>query len=175
MHGAVKLIGSALIVAACIGFAGALAEKQKYHRDVLLSLIRILSLLAGEIRYERLTMAEALERLSKKYHGPTGEVMQKIADRLREVSVKDLESVWRFYFKEQQKKLMLSGEELDIVLETGRNLGQLDTEAQVSHLHRCRGRLEQKLADAEKEMAEKRKLYRYLAVAVGVMVILVFV
>ncbi|MCC8152448.1 MAG: stage III sporulation protein AB [Lachnospiraceae bacterium] len=168
-----KLIGSVLILSACIGYAGALAEKQEYHRDVLLSLIRILSLLAGEIRYERLTMAEALGRLTEKYHGPAGEVMKKIADRLREASCGDLESVWRFYFQNEQRRLMLSGEELDILLETGRNLGYLDAEAQVSHLHRCRERLEQKLEEAEKVMAEKRRLYAYLSVAVGVMVILV--
>ncbi len=170
-----KLIGSVLVLSACIGYAGALSEKKKYHRDVLLSLIRILSLLAGEIRYERLTMTEALERLTEKYHGPTGEVMQKIADRLRDVSCEKLESVWRFYFQEEQKRLMLSGEELDILLEAGRNLGYLDAEAQVGHLHRCRERLEQKLGEAEKEMAEKRKLYAYLSVAVGVMVILVLI
>lgn len=171
----VKLISSVLILSSCIGYAGTLMEKQKYHRDVLLSLICILSLLAGEIRYERLTMAEALGRLTEKYHGPAGEVMQKIADRLREVSCEDLESVWRFYFQEEQSRLMLSGEEIDILLETGRNLGYLDVEAQVGHLHRCRERLELKLREAEKNMAEKKKLYGYLSVAAGVMMILILV
>lgn len=170
-----KLLGAALVLTSSVGYACALIEKQKYHRDVLLSLIRILNLLAGEIRYERITIADALEKLTQKYHGPVGIVICRISNQLREVLCQDLGEAWSSCFREKQRELMLTGEELDIVLEIGKNLGCLDVEAQVEHLRRCRDCLEQKLEESEKDMAEKRKIYCYLAVAVGAMVILILI
>ncbi|MCD8231027.1 MAG: stage III sporulation protein AB [Clostridiales bacterium] len=170
-----KLTGAVCVLTACIGYAAVLTEKQKNHREVLLSLIRIMNLLADKIRYERMTMAEALGGLNRKYRGPAGDVLNRIAEKLREDVWESLEMVWRFCFKEKQRELFLTDEEMDIVLETGKNLGYLDVEAQAMHLLHCRERLEQKLYEAEKEMAEKQKIYRCLAVAAGVMVILVLV
>ena len=73
------------------------------------------------------------------------------------------------------KNLMLTEEEMDIVLETGKNLGYLDVEAQMGHLKNCRMRLEGKPEAAQREFVERRRVYRYLGVAVGVMVILVLI
>jgi len=168
-----KTAGAVCVLTACIGYAASLTERQKYHRDVLLSLIQILELLAGEIRYERLTMAEVFRNMDKKYHGPAGETMRHIADRLVSSEYENLENVWSSAFRKDKKVLMLSEEELDILLDTGKNLGYLDVEAQMNHLYHCRQRLEQKLQEAQKSLDEKKRLYRYLAVAAGVMVILV--
>ena len=161
-----KLVGSVLIMAACIGYTGYLLEKQKAHRDVLQALISMLDLLSGKLRYERMTMGEALAGLNKKYHGAVGCVMGRIADRLMAGNCENLESIWRTEFAE---------EEMDIVLETGKNLGYLDVEAQMGHLKNCRMRLEGKLEAAQREFVERRRVYRYLGVAVGVMVILVLI
>ena len=170
-----KLVGSVLIMAACIGYTGYLLEKQKAHRDVLQALISMLDLLSGKLRYERMTMGEALVGLNKKYHGAVGCVMGRIADRLMAGNCENLESIWRTEFAEAQKELMLTEEEMDIVLETGKNLGYLDVEAQMGHLKNCRMRLEGKLEAAQREFVERRRVYRYLGVAVGVMVILVLI
>lgn len=170
-----KLMGSVLIMAACIGYTGYLLEKQKAHQDVLQSLISMLDLLSGKLRYERMTMGEALAGLNKKYHGAVGGVMGRIADRLMAGVSENLEGIWRAEFTAAGKELMLTEEELDIVLETGKNLGYLDVEAQTGHLKNCRTRLERRLEIVRKEAAEKRRVYRYLGMAVGVMVILVLI
>ena len=162
-------------MAACIGYASALLENLKYHREVLQSFIQIWDLLAGEIRYERLTMAEAFQNLDRKYHGPAGSIMRRVSERLAAADEENLETVWADVFRKEQKALMLSPEEMDILLDTGKTLGYLDAEAQVSRLNYFRGRLEKKFQEAEKEIYEKRKLYRYLAVAVGVLIVLIAV
>lgn len=168
----IKIAGAVCVLAACLGYAASLTEKQKNHRDILLSLIQILELVAGEIRYERLTMAEIFRNLDKKYHGSAGGALRLIADRLALSEYENLEVVWGSVFQQEQKTLLLSDEELDILLDTGKNLGYLDVEAQVSHLHLCRQRLDQKLQEVQKDLDEKKRLYRYLAVAAGAMVIL---
>lgn len=171
----VKIFGSVLVLAACIGYTNGLMEKQKNHESILQSLVQILGLLMGEIRYERLPMAEAFCRMDKKYNGPAATVMKQIADKLASVSYENLEGVWAEAFRGEQKRLMLTDEELDILLDVGKNLGYLDADAQISHLEGCQKRLQQKVDAAAKEIAEKRKVYRYLGVAAGVLVILVLV
>ena len=160
---------------ACIGCSGHLLEKQKQHRDVLQSLISMAELLSGKIRYERQPMEEALLGLNRRYPSPAGNVLGQIADRLSKGTYENLEDVWRQLFFQEQKQLMLTDEELDIVLEMGKNLGYLDAEAQVQHLKSCCQQLGRKLLEAQRELEEKRKVYRYLGVAVGVMVVLILV
>lgn len=171
----VKIFGSVLVMAACIGYTNGLMEKQKYHENVLQSLVHILGLLMGEIRYERLPMADAFCRLDKKYNGPAGAVLKQISDKLATVSYENLESVWEEAFHGGQKELMLTDEELDILLDAGKNLGYLDAETQISHLQVCQQRMMQKLDAVRKDIAGKRKVYRYLGVAAGVLVILILV
>ena len=170
-----KILGSVLVLAACIGYSSYLLEKQKSHRDILQAFISMLDLLSGKLRYERLAMGEALAGLNRRYHGAVGSVMGRIADRLACGVCENLEEVWREEFAAAAKALMLTEEEKDIILETGKNLGYLDVDAQMGHLKLCRERLQGKLAEAETELAERRKLYRYLGMAVGVMVILILI
>lgn len=171
----IKLLGSVLVMTACIGYTNGLMERQKYHENVLQSLVHILELMMGEIRYERLPMAETFCRLDKKYNGPAGTVMKQISDKLMQGSSEDLESVWRAAFCKEQKNLMLTEEELDILMDVGKNLGYLDAESQIGHLKVCQKRFMQRLEAVRIELAKKRKVYRYLGVAAGVLVILILV
>ena len=170
-----KLAGAVLVFVACIGYSSYLLEKQKTRRNVLQAFISMLDLPSGKLRYERLPVEEVLEELDQKYHGVVGAVMGRIADRLTAGICENLETIWREEFAAAEKQLMLTGEEMEIVLETGKNLGYLDVEAQMGHLKGCRERLSGKLAEAEAELKEKRRIYRYLGIAVGVLVILVLV
>ena len=148
-------------------------KNKKSHRDILQAFISMLDLLSGKLRYERLAMEEALAGLNRRYHGAVGSVMGRIADRLACGVCENLEEVWREEFAAAAKALMLTE---DAALDcTGKNLGYLDVDAQMGHLKLCRERLQGKLAEAETELAERRKLYRYLGMAVGVMVILILI
>lgn len=171
----IKILGSVLVMAACIGYSSYLLDKQKSHRNVLQTFIQILELLSNEIRYERITMAEAFCRMDRKYYGPAGEVMRQISDKLLEGKSENLEMAWKDTFVREQQVLMLKDEELDIMLDVGKNLGYLDAEAQVGHLKNCCIRLEKKLEEAQAELTEKKKVYGYLGVAVGLMVVLILI
>ena len=168
-----KLVGSVLIMAACIGYTGYLLEKQKAHRDVLQALISMLDLLSGKLRYERMTMGEALAGLNKKYHGAVGCVMGRIADRLMAGNCENLESIWRTEFAEAQKELMLTEEEMDIVLETGKNLGYLDVDMQERTLKLYLEQLDLTIDYLRQNQREKCRLYTSLGIMGGMFLVIV--
>ncbi|MCC8017056.1 MAG: stage III sporulation protein AB, partial [Lachnospiraceae bacterium] len=101
------------------------------------------------------------------------QILRQMVQQLSGTEYADLESVWESCFRDNKRELMLTAEELDIVLEVGKNLGYLDAGAQVNHLRACGRRLEQKLDEVQRELEQKQRIYRTLAVAAGAIVILV--
>ena len=69
----------------------------------------------------------------------------------------------------------LTGEELEEVCRIGKHLGFLDQRQQEEHLQGCRERLQRLLRLRQKELEEKKHMYRCLGVAAGIFVILILV
>lgn len=170
-----KLIGAAFVLLACIGYAGGLLGQIARRRDVLASCLEMTELLAGEIRYDRVPVGEALERIRDKTDSGIACVLEQIADGLKTGDHANLEELWSRSFADAGQKLFLTEEELGEVQDIGKNLGFLDSEAQVNHLMGCRERLKKSLDKTQRELDEKRRLYRYLSLAAGIFVILILV
>lgn len=168
-----KILGAGLILLACVGYARGLLGQIVRHRDILRACCELTDLLAGEIRYERIPMAEALYRIRSKLHPELSEVLLEIADGLEEGGYASMEELWNQSFEGAKKRLSLTDEELGEVKDIGKNLGFLDFDVQVNHLAGCKQRLLKSLEKMQKELDEKRRLYRALSLAAGVFVILI--
>lgn len=168
-----KIAGSVLVMLACLGYAGGLLRQMSRRRDILRSCLEMTELLAGEIRYERAPVAEALRRICGRLDGDLETVIRGIADRLEEGGYGSMEEVWDAGFLREKEKLPLTKEELDGVREIGKNLGFLDLAVQIDHLAGCRERLGRNLDKVQRELDEKRRLYRSLGLAAGIFVILI--
>lgn len=170
-----KIIGAALILFACIGYAGGLLGQIARRRDVLKSCIEMTELLAGEIRYDRVPMEEALESIRNRVDFGIACVLKQITDGLKAGNHANLEKLWSRSFEDAKTKLLLTEEELREVQDIGKNLGFLDSEVQVNHLMGCRERLKKSLDKTQQELDEKKRLYRYLSLAAGIFVILILI
>lgn len=168
-----KIAGSALILCACMGYAGGLLGQIGRRRDILKACLELTELLSGEIRYERIPMAEALYKIRDKLDGELSNVLTAIADGLETGDYTTMEELWGQSFDAAQGKLFLTGEELKEVKDIGKNLGFLDLDVQIGHLSGCRERLLRRFNQVQKELEEKRKLYRSLGLAAGIFAILI--
>lgn len=167
-----KIIGCVFILTACVGYGGSLLGRIARRRDVLQSFLELTELLAGEIRYERIPMAEALYKIRGKLDGELSEVLLAIADGLEEGGYASMEELWNQSFGEAAGRLLLTDEELGEVKDIGKNLGFLDFDVQVKHLQGCKERILKRLAKTQRDLDEKKKLYRSLSLAAGIFVIL---
>ena len=168
-----KLIGSVMVLLACVGYAGGLLRQIVRHRDILKSCMELTELLTGEIRYERIPIAEALRRIQGKVDDELSKILCAVADSMEKGDYGSMEEVWNRNFAQAGKGLLLTEEEMQEVKNIGKNLGFLDFDVQVSHLTGCRERLKRSLDKIQKELDEKKKLYRSLSLAAGIFAILI--
>ena len=155
-----KAAGSMCVLAACIGFVRELLRTGSLHKEYLEALIELTELLSAEIRYERLPIQEALQQIQKKIRPEIAFVLRQMIEQMKDGT---------------GKELFLTGEELEEVCRIGKHLGFLDQRQQEEHLQGCRERLQRLLRLRQKELEEKKHMYRCLGVAAGIFVILILV
>lgn len=170
-----KVCGIVFILAASWGYGNGLIARLSRHRDNLISCREILDLLAGEIRYGKTPMNEAFLLISDRIGGIAGKILKQIADKIATGRYRSLEAVWIEAFTAAGKDLELTQQELKVILRAGKNLGYLDVQAQVSNLKLYSQQIDSFLEQAEKTAAEKKKLYRSLSMAAGLLVVLLLV
>lgn len=167
-----KVCGIIFILAASWGYGNGLAARLGRHRDNLAACREMLDLLAGEIRYGKTPLNEAFLHISERIGGTAGTILRQIADNIAAGGYSSLEEVWREAFQKAGRELELSDQELRVVMRAGKNLGYLDIQAQVSELKLYSRQMELFLEQAEKTVSEKKKLYRSLSMAAGLIVVL---
>lgn len=167
-----KIFGIILVLAASWGYGNGLVARLGRHRENLTACREILDLLSGEIRYGKTPLNEAFVQISDRIGGTAGRLLRKIADQIESGGYRSLEAVWKEAFTDAGKELELTDQELKVMLRAGKNLGYLDVQAQVSNLKLYSRQIEIFLEQAEKTAAEKKKLYRSLSMAAGLLVVL---
>ena len=156
-----KLTGSVCVLVACVGFVREILRTGNLHRKMLESLIEMTELLAAEIRYERLPIQDALLQVQKKVRPEISIVLLHIVEQMKKGSGTEFVTIWE--------------QALDEVCRIGKHLGFLDQTQQEQHLKGCAKRLQRMQEQVQKELEEKKRIYRYLGMAAGIFVILVLV
>lgn len=170
-----KLAGSVCVLAACIGFVREIFCTGMLHRKMLESFIELTELLAAEIRYERLPIQDALLQVQKKVRPEISAVLLHIVKQMQKGNGEEFEVIWEQSFREAQKEMLLDSGELDEVCRIGKHLGFLDQTQQEQHLQGCAKRLQRMQEQIQKELEEKKRIYRYLGMAVGIFIILILI
>lgn len=169
-----KAAGAALVLISSLLYGWQLRLRLSGHLEQLLDLKELLSMLSGEIAYARATLPEAFGRIARRQGGPYEEILLTIARRMEQPG-ESLGTVWREVWEEAGRKLLLSEEELQIVLGLGKNLGYLDIDMQLGHIAMYTSQLEERIAQASSQLAVKQKLYQYLSVMSGLFLILILI
>lgn len=170
-----KAAGSMCVLAACIGFVRELLRTGSLHKEYLEALIELTELLSAEIRYERLPIQEALQQIQKKIRPEIAVVLRQMIDQMKDGTGTPFSEIWEQAFRKGGNELFLTAEEMEEVCRVGKHLGFLDQRQQEEHLQGCRERLQRLLRLRQKELEEKKHMYRCLGVAAGIFVILILV
>lgn len=169
-----KAAGAALVLLASILYGWQQKNALAGHVAQLYALKELLEMLSGEISYAKAPLPEAFTGIAKRQGGPFQEILLEIAGKLEDSS-EGLDGIWRKTWEAHREKLLLSPEELKLIVELGKNLGYLDIQMQLGHIALYAGRLEGKIAKANGELAVKQKLYQYLSVTGALFLILILI
>ena len=112
-------------------------------------------------------MEEILERLSRKSLFFAG-LFHGVSQKLHRKENKSLYAIWQEEVQGLSCKKRLKEDDLSLLEELGKHLGNLDRQTQLHTFQLLLQRLEKQIKDAREEYQGKAKVYRVLGVTVGV-------
>lgn len=170
-----KVLGAALVLGSSLLYGWKLREQLADHVNQLLAIRELFKMLSGEIAYAKAPLPEAFARIARRQGGMVSEILLEIAGRMEQPGEGSLGELWCEVWEQHRGELLLREEELWIIQGMGKNLGYLDIEMQLGHIAMYTGQLEERIAQASRELTAKQKLYQYLSVTGGLFLILVLI
>ena len=150
--------------------------KQRLYEHVrqLISFKEMLLMLSGEMSYARAPLAEAFSHIGEQGREPFSAMLADVSESLKRERGRTLGEIWKEAV-EKHKSIFFSQEEFHILEGVGDNFGYLDIQMQLNNIALYVQQVEQKISEAQGELAVKQKLYQYLSVMCGLFVILLLI
>lgn len=166
--GAVLVLGAAFLY----GYQGKLRLEE--HVRQLLQWKEILMMLSSEMTYTKTPLAEAFSNLAKGGKPPFGEFFESLSRRLDRERDKTFFELWQSQIADSGSAFCFTKDEMEIFTGLGEHLGHSDLQFQTDRMQLYVQQVEQKVVQAQGELAEKQRLYQYLSVMCGLFIILLF-
>ncbi len=169
-----KIIGSLMVITAtaCIGFnlAAQYIERPKQIRQ----LISCLSALKSHINYAATPLPEALHICTNGITGPVADLFHIMSELLTANGWMTPRAAMEQSFNEVNN-LVLKKSEQEILAVFSANLGGMNREEQQKSLNLAHEQLSRIQYEAEKLCEQNVKMYRYLGICGGLIVVIVLV
>lgn len=167
-----KLIGGLLVISAT-GVAGWRVARGYARRPVeLRQFMAALQVLETEITYVATPLPDAFSRLAEQVDQPAAAFFRQVAGELRSSRGISARDAWNQALAEYFPWSALSRSDLGILRGLGNSIGLSDREDQGKHLRLAAEQLKMALAAAEDQAAKNVKLWNYLGLLGGLLVVL---
>lgn len=167
-----KIIGGLLVVSVS-GLAGWNVAKVYARRPVeLRQFISALQVLETEITYVVTPLPEALSSVAEQLDAPAKNFFEQVANELISNRGCSAREAWNNVLEHYYQESVLSRNDLSILRGLGNSIGISDREDQGKHLHLATEQLKMALVKSEDAAAKNVKLWNYLGLLGGLIVVL---
>jgi stage III sporulation protein AB len=170
-----KLIGSFIVIVAAslIGFSYATvySHRVKHIREIQYAL----NMLESEIIYTSTPLIDALISIAGKSSENIATLLTKMAELLRDKRIDSVFGAFDEAYKQTKSELYFEKEEVDIIASFMQSLGNSDIEGQKKNFNITIKKLEGFEKKAEEMKAKNEKLFRYLGVCSGVLIVIILI
>ena len=167
-----KWLGALLLISTTtyIGFdmSNRLSDRTKQIRQFILSL----QMLEAEMEYSQLTLQQIFRTIGKKTTYPINNFYNQLAEHFDFV-VTDFLDVWDQELDRLTTVSALKNNELEIMKQFGRNLGQHTFIQQQKHITLAIHHLQQQLDEANDQRVKYEKMMKSLGVLIGIFIVLI--
>lgn len=152
-------------------FLGILFSKKYSNRERELKEIKsALNIFATKIKFTYEPIPNLFLEISNKIGGNVGEIFERASIRMKEESAG---SAWVNSLLEVKSNLI--EEDISILKNLGRMLGQTDIEGQISEIEVVNQFLNTQLENARQERAKNEKMYRNLGIISGLTIAIILI
>ena len=167
-----KLVGGMMVVlsSSMIGFI--IAGTYKKRPNTLRNLQAALSMLESEINYGHLPLPQALKSISRKCDKDVAELFARAAQYLSSRNGLTADEAWEKSLKEFFFNSYIAENDYEILIAFGKYLGSTDKQDHIKNIRLAMYNLRQQELSSIQEKEKNEKMWRYLGVLSGIMVVL---
>ncbi|MBM7835846.1 stage III sporulation protein AB [Clostridium sardiniense] len=162
-----------LLIFCCFCYGGyILGEKFNKRHKTLQEILKSILLLQNEVVYNTTPLPEALFSIGAKCRMPLSELFTKVADLLLQGKRESVYHAFNSVYKNEKDKLYLNKEDERAISDFLKSLGELGVYGQEKMFNLVISNLNINIKEAELIANKNTKLYRYLGICIGAMVII---
>ncbi|NLW55606.1 MAG: hypothetical protein GX050_03105 [Firmicutes bacterium] len=167
-----KNIGAILVFVAgtVVGWLYSLLLQKRVK--ILCSLIQCFQWLETEVGYADVTLAEAFGRIGRRVDPETGMLFSSFAAELNEERGLTAAEAWQQSLAACRDRLTLQGEDWAVLEDFGHTLGSTDREHQLNAIRQTLEKLKLQAEAAAAFRKNNERLYRYLGMAGGALIVI---
>jgi stage III sporulation protein AB len=170
-----KLIGGILIITASTAVGFMLSEGLKKRSLQLKEFQRAILQLENEIMYTLTPLPEACQIVSRKSKEPISSVFERIAYKLINNECDSVYIAFSEVLEEQKNQLFLNKDDMNIILDLAKSLGDSDIEGHKKVFQLAGSYLVSSINEAEINLMKNTKMYKYLGFSFGAAVVILLV
>lgn len=169
----IKLIGSLLIIVSTTMIGILYGNTLKDRVSQLKELNRCMYLLKNEIFYTYTSLPEALNNVGKKSKGVIKQLFTNTSQLLTLNKVDSVYDAWIEVINKYKDNISLEEEDIDIILNFTKTLGNSDVESQQGLFCLIIKNLENQIRQAEEKMNNNVKVFRYIGFSIGFIIVII--
>jgi len=170
-----KILGSLLVVMTGIYIGFKLSSRCSERPRQIRQMVSCLVSLKSYINYVSMPLTEALVKCTTGTEGPVAKFFYKTADLLELNGWMTPQQAISQVLQEMETQLAIEKPEIEILSILGANLGTMNREEQQKYLNMIQEQLEKLEQEAIRTRDQNSKMYRYLGVCGGLVVVILLV
>jgi stage III sporulation protein AB len=171
----IKIIGCAVILGASTMAGYIYSERLKYRVVQLNEIQRAVYQLQNEIKYVHALLPDAFKSVASKSREPIKELFNKTSELLSDNEYENVYEAMNSAMNLIKSKLNLTFEDINVILDLSKTLGESDIEGQNNIFSLTIENLKKQIKISEEFMNKNIKMYRYLGFSFGAMLVIALI
>jgi len=171
----IKIIGCIVIIGASTMAGFIYSERLKYRVFQLNEIERAIYQLQNEITYVHALLPDAFKSIANKSKEPINELFNKTSELLSGNEYENVYAAMKSAVNTIKNKLYLNTDDINVVLDLSKTLGESDIQGQNSMFILTIANLKKQIKISEEYMNKNIKMYRYLGFSFGAMLVIALI
>ena len=171
----IKIIACAVILGASTIAGFIYSERLKYRVFQLNEVQRAIYQLQNEITYVHALLPDAFKSVAQKSKEPIRELFNKTSELLSDNNYENVYEAINSAMNLIKCRLYLSSDDINVILDLSKTLGESDIEGQISIFSLTLLNLKKQIKISEEFMNKNIRMYRYLGFSFGAMIVIALI
>ncbi len=150
-------------------------EKFNIRYKNLQEILKSINLLQNEIIYNSTALPEALMSIGDRCRDPLGILIKDVSNLIYEAEEDSVFDMFKIKYKKYKDDLCLKSDDIRVISDFLKSLGELGVYGQEKMFELAKANLNINIKDAQIIAEKNTKLYRYLGICIGAMVVIFFI